>query len=186
MANSNPITPTTKGKKWQRAPSPREMKFKELYHDPESPTFNNAYQSAMQAGYSHKYSLTITSARPHLVELPKDRHAKMLEKAEKNIDEFLSYEEEDIKKDKFLGKDKHKAKVDITKFVSERIGKDTYSTRQEVAHSGRGGTDEHQGEVLEVTFRKYLAPNSDNASVIEHHDTQTETAQEPETDDSAL
>lgn len=41
--------------------TPQQEKFLILYLDPSSPTFGNAYQSAMEAGFSETYARIITS-----------------------------------------------------------------------------------------------------------------------------
>lgn len=41
--------------------SPKQNKFVDNYIDPKSPTFGNAYQSAIQAGYSKDYAVQILS-----------------------------------------------------------------------------------------------------------------------------
>ena len=41
--------------------SPQQEKFLILYLDPSSPTFGNAYQSAMEAGFAESYARVITS-----------------------------------------------------------------------------------------------------------------------------
>lgn len=56
---------TIKGKKeltanqWQN--TPQQLKFMEAWLTPTSPTFGNAYQSALEAGYNDKYARTIVS-----------------------------------------------------------------------------------------------------------------------------
>lgn len=41
--------------------TPQQEKFLLLYLDPKSPTFARAYDSAMEAGYSHEYSKVIAA-----------------------------------------------------------------------------------------------------------------------------
>lgn len=41
--------------------TPKQELFISLYIDPNSPTFGNAYRSAIQAGYNHGYAIKIAS-----------------------------------------------------------------------------------------------------------------------------
>ncbi len=41
--------------------TPKQIKFVELWLTPGSETFGNAYQSALQAGFTHEYAKVITS-----------------------------------------------------------------------------------------------------------------------------
>lgn len=41
--------------------TPKQELFISLYIDPNSPTFGNAYKSAIQAGYNHSYAIQIAS-----------------------------------------------------------------------------------------------------------------------------
>lgn len=72
--NKNPkITPKKRGIKYgmrqqrndiqpnQWSGTPRQEKWLLLYLDPKSPTFANAYESAMEAGFSETYSKIIAS-----------------------------------------------------------------------------------------------------------------------------
>lgn len=110
----------------QYKPDPRQAKFLEYYLDPKSKTFSNAYQSALKAGYEDEYAKVITSSSKGLEwlsEAVKDTY--LIAKAEQNLKEFLE-QNDDIK-----------VKADITKFVSERLNKEKYSTRSE--HTGKDG-----------------------------------------------
>ncbi|MEK6881355.1 MAG: hypothetical protein AABY22_17160, partial [Nanoarchaeota archaeon] len=94
------------------------MKF---YLDPNGKTYSDAKNSAIKAGFSVKYAETIISIGLKWVSdsIRQLNRAKMLQKAERNLDKFL-----DEKKDK-------KIKADITKFVAERIGKEIYGKTDE-------------------------------------------------------
>lgn len=43
---------------------PRQSRFFELYLDPQSPSFGNCYQSALQAGYTPETARNLTHNRP--------------------------------------------------------------------------------------------------------------------------
>lgn len=108
---------------------PRQRLCWDYYIDPDSPTFSNAYQSALKAGYEENTCLSIT-VQPWFKE--KCGRHELFEQAEKNLSTVLNLPIEDEK----LGDRVLKA----TLFVSERLGKDKgYSTRQEV--TGKDGKD---------------------------------------------
>lgn len=114
---------------------PRQKLCWELYINPKSETFGNAYQSAMKAGYEEGYAAQITTVNWFL---EKVRRVNMLNKAEKVLDEMLEMPTENViekgeeilvKKDTGLVK----IKQDTAKFVAERLGKDEgYSQRNEL------------------------------------------------------
>lgn len=43
---------------------PRQERFIELYLNPDSPSFGNCYQSALNAGYTHETAKNLTHNRP--------------------------------------------------------------------------------------------------------------------------
>lgn len=67
---------------------PRQLAFISGYQDPASPTFGNAFQSALAAGYSESYAKNITIQMPDAIveKLGNDARVK---KAEAHIDEVL-------------------------------------------------------------------------------------------------
>lgn len=70
-------------------PDPRQALFLSLYMDPKSPTFGNAYQSALAAKYSEPYAAQITAILPDwLVENTRKR--SFVEKAERHLEEVLN------------------------------------------------------------------------------------------------
>jgi len=108
---------------------PRVDIFKQFYLRPDSYTFMNVRQSALRAGYTEHYANNLsTGSGPvwymELIESSEYRRAAMLKKAEQRLYERV---EEDVK-----DKDGRKLQADVAKFVTERLGKDHYSTRQEV------------------------------------------------------
>lgn len=72
---------------WQA--DPRQQLFLAYYKDPKSPTFSNALQSGLKAGFSQEYSENILSKQPDwLVEMV-GVTSPLLAKAERNLKEFL-------------------------------------------------------------------------------------------------
>jgi len=127
MAKTNrPTRKSTRSK--SKMPDARVALFKAYYTDPKSDGFANCRRSAIMAGYSEEYADTITYQMPKwLEELLEDdamMRADMLKRAQKNIKEVLN-SEPTTKDDKNLW---YKA----SEYVSGTLGKDYYSTRQEV------------------------------------------------------
>ncbi len=113
---------------------PRVDMFKQFYLRPDSYTFMNVRQSALRAGYTQHYSDSLSSnSGPkwyiEMIESGDYRRAQMLHKAEERLYERVAETVED--------KDGLKLQTDVAKFVSERLGKEHYSTRQEV--TGKDG-----------------------------------------------
>lgn len=107
---------------------PRILAFKTHYLDSKSPTFMNVLQSALKAGYSYTYACNISVQQPkwwkELQESSEHLRASMLHKAERNLN-------------KYLEDDKDKAtQSKVTLFVSERLGKEHYASRQELTDKG--------------------------------------------------
>ena len=131
MANPNPKPiPSNVGKtyKTHKAINPKAEIFTQFFLVPTSPTFMNARGSAIRAGYSEHYADSITVQRPkwyiEITESADFRRAQMLDIAERNLLTSVAMESDD--------RDDRKIKHDATKFVTERLGRDKYSTRQEI------------------------------------------------------
>lgn len=111
---------------------PRQALLIELYMNPESDTFSNAYQSAMKVGYEESYAAQITT-RPWFQE--KVRTFSLLQKAEKVLDETLEMDVKNTgstqKGDVFTYTDSGivRAKTDVAKFIAETVGKKKYSKK---------------------------------------------------------
>lgn len=124
----------------QYSPDPRQSLFLQKYLDPKSKTFSNAYQSALEAGYEDEYAKVITSDSKGLEWLSEAvSDAYLIRKAEKNLKEFLEMDVitkviEQEGKEPIIVLDPQMAKIkqDTTKFVSERLNKKKYSTRNEL------------------------------------------------------
>lgn len=108
----------------------QQAEFLKYYLDPNSETFNNAYQSAIKVGYSEDYAAVITGRDlKWLSEMSeKVSDSGMLRKAEKNLDKALDIPIED----KEIGERSLKASL----FVTERLGKNKWSSKQEIEHKG--------------------------------------------------
>lgn len=105
----------------------------DLYVNPKSETFGNAYQSAQKAGYEESYAAIITTTNWFLEKL---RRLNMLSKAEKALDETLEYNpiNEEGKIDAGIAR----IRLDAAKHITNTLGKDEgYSSRTEV--TGKNG-----------------------------------------------
>ena len=97
--------------------TPKQIAFLAKYNDPKSNTFGNGLQSAIAAGYTEYYGRVLTSLMPDWL-YDSIRHSKMLDKAERNLDNYLDLKTEDVSLERI--------KFDTTKFVAERIGRKVY------------------------------------------------------------
>lgn len=143
----------------QRIDDVRVVAFKQYFINPESPTFMNVLQSALKAGYSQEYSESLGYQNPKWFdELMTDKEverAKMLEQAEKGLYEAVTYDSSD--------KDKAKMKLQASVYVTERLGKALYSSRQELtgADGRRLFTNEQRDGVkmpLKTLFKGVQSP----------------------------
>lgn len=103
---------------------PRQALFLKYYLDKKSETFSNGLQSALKAGYEEEYAKTITAQMPDWLS-EKINDSKIIQKAEKNLEEFLNDDSD------------KRIKADMTKFALERLAKTKYSSRQEL--TGKDG-----------------------------------------------
>ena len=139
MAKSNP----NKANQYQL--DPRQKMCWDLYIDPNSPTFSNAYRSALTAGYEENTAAVITTLNWFQEKL---RRLDLLEEAEKVLKEMIKMETKTsiIKGNKVVtNKDPQlvKIKQDTAKFLAKTLGRHIYSERQELT-----GKD---GEALIIT-----------------------------------
>lgn len=129
----------------------RQAKFLELYLDPDSETFDNALQSGLKAGFTQEYSESITSQMPDWLSEAlgrrDQRRKSMLEKAERNLNEFLDLNpvvpamgmlgpiiDKKTKKPLMkLSPEILKVKEKVTEFVAETLGKEHYGKGPQVA-----------------------------------------------------
>lgn len=65
--------------------TPQQQSFLKAYLDPKSPTWGNALQSALSAGYSQEYSESITHQMPDWLAENLGK-TKVVQKAQKNLE----------------------------------------------------------------------------------------------------
>lgn len=136
MAENNP----NKVNQYTEA-DPRQKLFLSYYLDIKSPTFANALQSALKAGYSQEYSESILNQdTAWLSEALGDN--KRLHKAEKKLDEILELQAvtEEGKIDNAL----LSTQVKVASLYAKGLGKHKYSER--IEQTGANGAP------LVVTF----------------------------------
>lgn len=115
--------------------TPQQSLFVANYFNPKSPTFSNALQSALKAGYKQEYAENITNLMPDWLSDSIGKKKRLLMKAEKVLEATL-----DNTEDKKLAQD-------TAKFIAKTVGKADYSERTEVT-----GKD---GEALVLNVIKY-------------------------------
>lgn len=116
----------------------REQKMWDFYVKGITNSTENAYQAAIDAGYSEDHARNITLQGWFKERKDKLRRREMLSKAERNLDNIL-----DIKYRDDEGKvisDVLRIVTDVSKSVTSTLGKDQgYSSRQEI--TGKDGKD---------------------------------------------
>ncbi len=110
--------------------NPQQIAFLEAYLNIDADTFGNAVQSALKAKYSEDYANNITAVMPQWL-LENVGDAKMLLKAERNLNRAMDIDLEDEK----IGDRNLKASM----FVAKGLGKAKYSERTEL--TGPNGRD---------------------------------------------
>ena len=128
---------------------PRQKMCWDLYINPKSETFGNAYQSALKAGYEKTSSTIITTENWFIEKL---RRLNLLSKAERNLDNILDLPLED----------KANIVLDASKFVAKTLGKDEgYSERTE--HTGKDGEplipEQDIQDKIDESINKYINGN---------------------------
>jgi hypothetical protein len=124
---------------------PRQKMFWDLYANPKSEWFGNAYQSALQCGYSIYYARSITG-RPFFQE--RKRRLNFLSKAEKVLDKTLDMDTKDQKGREQA--DLLRVQTDVAKHITKTLGKDEgYSERSEVTGKDGGAIVFMPQELLE-------------------------------------
>ena len=153
--------PNNNGKEYKRssAGDMRPQVFKAHYINPSSDTFMNVLQSALRAGYSQEYSESLGYQNPKwFAELMEDsdvRRAKMLRAAEGALDRAIAYDDEDT--------GKASLKLKAATFVTERLGKEHYSTRQEVTGAdGRAIFSNDEREANKLPLNQLFAGVSED------------------------
>lgn len=126
----------------------REQLCWDLYVEKLSMGVTNAYQSAVEAGYSIDHARNITLQGWFKERLDKLRRKDMLSKAERNLDKALDFNM--ITEDGKVITDVAKIVVDVSKNVTASLGKDAYSTRNELT----GANGETLKLIVDDTERK--------------------------------
>ena len=151
---------TKKPYKTQKPEDPRVTAFKRAYMDATNPkTFCNIRQSALIAGYSEQYAENISGRkRPpkwwlEFRDSQEALRAEMLKMSEQHFYKVLQTP------DDTNDGDRYKLKQRTAEFVSERVGKEVYSTRQEVTGAdGRRLFDSSKRERATVPLSKLFKP----------------------------
>ena len=137
---------------------PRQELFLKLYQSPASPTFANATQSALKAGYSPWYANGILTHGKNWIHSKKNqqRRLRMLEKSEANLEGFLS--------DKAKTVEEKKLKFNATVFALKTLGQDVYSEKSlhESAGEVRHVIDASQAERI---LRRRLSAEVDPVDI---------------------
>lgn len=126
---ATPPIPDNNGKTYRtHKPNPKAGIFAMFFLDPTSKTFWNARGSAIRAGYSEQYANSLTVQKPkwyvELTETAEYRRAEMIKLSEANMHRRVAtVPETDVDK---------KLQADTDKYITERLGKALYSSRQEV------------------------------------------------------
>lgn len=110
---------------------PRQELFLKAYLDPKSPTWGNALQSGLGAGYSREYSESITAQMPDWLSERLGK-SKLVQKAEKNMELALEGALDDPEKGK--KELQYKASEFILKTQGKELG---YTERTEL--TGKDG-----------------------------------------------
>lgn len=108
----------------KRILNPQQEKFLQLYLDPKSETWGNLRQSALSVGFSAEYADNIGSLLPKWLQEGMNDNA-LVQKALDNLSDFIG------------NKKLPTYRWDATKFVLSTLGKNKFSTRQEV--TGKDG-----------------------------------------------
>lgn len=87
----------------------------------------NAYQSAIDAGYSESNALNITTREWFIERLGKLKRKDMVSKAERNLDKIMDLPLEE----------KANLVLDASKFIAKTLGKDDYSERTDITSGGK-------------------------------------------------
>lgn len=116
----------------QTTSDPREQACWDFYVDSITENRENAYESAIKAGYEESSAKNIT-LRGWFKERLEDLERKnMLSKAEKKLAKTLTYEVEDLETGK-VQTDLLRIQVDVSKHLTETLGKTKgYSKRNEL------------------------------------------------------
>lgn len=138
---------------------PRQKLCWELYVNPKSETFGNAFKSGLKAGYEESYCRTILETewlREKVLRL------NLLGKAEKVLNKTLDYSTED--EEGKVKVDLLRVQTDVAKTVVTTLGKDEgYSTRSEL--TGKDGDalipDKQSKEKADEALNSFLGKDTE-------------------------
>ena len=129
---------------------PREQVCWDFYVTSITKGIENAYESAVKAGYSTDHAENITLQGWFKERKSRLKRKDMLSKAERNLDKVLDFNMHDEKG--AIAVDVTRIVVDVSKSVVSTLGKDEgYSTRSEL--TGKNG-DAIQIEGVEINVRR--------------------------------
>ncbi len=155
MTNPNGANGTTS--------DPREQVMWDIYVSKMANGKENAYESAIEAGYSEDHSRNITIQGWFKERKDKLRRKEMLSKAERNLNKVLDFDMVD--EEGKVNTSVASLVTTVSTTVVKTLGKEAYSERQE--HTGADGKD-----IIIPILGKYV-PTNDNTgqdSVTEQQD----------------
>lgn len=130
--------------------TPQQQQFVAQYNNPESPSFGNAYKTAISVGMSESYARTITVENPKWFQ-DNCRHGELMELAEERLKHYLTFKPENPTE--------MKVQQDTAKFVAGSLGKEHYSTRQEVRSDSQKKSFSPQTKlIVEKILDDFLQP----------------------------
>ena len=104
---------------------PRKQLFLDLYKDPTSETFGNAYRTALKCGYSEAHSKKLTS-RVDWIPANMQSDVKLIQGAEQHFRDIIelmpNYDDK-------LGIDIAKMKTDVAKYITDNLAKQKYNKK---------------------------------------------------------
>lgn len=132
---------------------PREKIMWDFYVEGLAQGRENAYESAIKAGYAEDTARNITMNDWFKERLRKLRQKEMLSDAEKILKKTLNYSTEDLEGN--VKVDLLRVQADVAKHVTKTLGKEDYSERSEL--TGKGG------EAIAITKINYILPDGNNS-----------------------
>jgi len=134
--------------------NPLQAKCIKLYTNPESNTFGNLYQSAVESGFKPSYARAITGAKPSWITETLQNTVEMIQASEKNLKRYATIELRlDTPDDKKENIDLAKLQVDVSKFIAKTLAKAKYSEEKK-----------HKAQAVQI-------------NIIKYNDTETEPSQ---------
>lgn len=107
----------------------QQTTFLKAYTDPKSPTWSNALQSALKAGYSQEYAESITAQMPNWLS-ENLGNMKLLQKANKNLEMALDGLLDDPEKGA------KQIQYKATEFVQKGLNRETFGDKADINLKG--------------------------------------------------